>query len=96
MIVHIALFKWKPDVPNELVSRLMGNIKNLKGQIPSLVDIMSGENFSKYNEGFTHAVVAIFKDREGLDAYRVHPLHKPVAGMADKMEEKSIGIDFEA
>jgi len=96
MIVHIALFRWRSDVSESQIDKVMVNIKNLKSQIKDVIEIMCGKNFSKYSDGFTHAVVVTFKDRKGLDAYRAHPAHRPIAKMVDSMEEKSIGIDFES
>lgn len=96
MIIHIALFKWKGDIPKEEISRLISNVKNLKGAIPEIVDIYAGENYSKWAKGYTHAIVATFKTSEDLDKYREHPIHKPIMDLCDKFEKESIGVDFES
>lgn len=74
----------------------MGDIKSLKDQIDEVIDLYAGENFSKWNDGYTHAAVVITKSREDLDAYRAHPSHIPVAERVKELEDHSIGIDFEA
>ncbi|MBI3190615.1 Dabb family protein [archaeon] len=95
MIIHIALFCWKDAISNDEIEKSLEDVRSLKNKVGGLIDVKCGENFSKWNEGFTHAVVVLAKDRTSLDAYRKHPFHEDVARRIDKMEEKSIGIDFE-
>ncbi len=40
-------------------------------------------------------VEGMAKTKVALNAYRIHPFHKKIADRIEKMEEKSIGIDFE-
>ena len=96
MIIHIALFKWKPEIAAEIINKLVNDIQALKQQIPQIIDIYAGENFSKWAKGYTHAVVVITKSREDLEAYRNHPAHKPIADMCDALEANSIGFDFKS
>jgi len=95
MIIHVALFKFKPEISKEEIDNSMYEVRLLKGKIPQILEIFAGENFSKYSQGFTHAIVVKFNTKEDIDAYRSHPDHKPVADRLDQMEEDSIGIDFE-
>ncbi|HLC77267.1 MAG TPA: Dabb family protein [archaeon] len=126
MIIHVALFSWKPGTKEKEINRALNdviadqlniqvlhklvtysepsynirilylvNYKLLKKKVDGLIDIRCGENFSKWNEGFTHAVIVMAKTRTALDAYRFHPFHKKVADKIEKMEEKSVGVDFE-
>lgn len=95
MVVHLALFSWKDSVSQKEINDLMGSIRELKNKIPYIIELYAGENFSKWNEGYTHAVVVTTKDRSGLDCYRNHPSHVPIANLVDSMKEKAIGIDFE-
>lgn len=96
MIIHIALFKWKPEVKKELIDKLIADICNLNIDIPQIVEISAGENFSKWNKEYTHAVIVSFRNRADLDAYRNHPTHKPIADACDAYEADSIGFDFES
>ena len=95
MIVHIALFKWKIGIPDDVIEMAMNDVRALKTTHKDIIDIRCGKNFSKWNEGFTHAVIVTAKTHAALDAYRKHPKHTDVADRIDKMEEKSIGFDFE-
>lgn len=96
MTVHAALFKWKPEVAKEDIEKLIVGIRALKKQIPEVVQIYAGENFSKWAKEYTHAIVVTLKSNEDLDAYRVHPAHKPIADLCDAYEADSIGFDFES
>lgn len=95
MIIHIALFKFKEEIPKEQVDNVMEEVRDFKNQIPLIVEIYAGKNFSKHSQEFTHAIVIKFKSKEDIDSYRSHPEHKPIADKLDKIEEYSIGIDFE-
>lgn len=96
MIIHIAIFQWKPSVSKNDIEQALEDVRALKSKVDGIIDILCGENFSKWNEGFTHAVVVLTKNREALEAYRKHPDHLDVADRIERMEVKSIGIDFEA
>jgi len=94
MVIHIALFAWKSDVSPAQIVKALQDVRDMKSKVPGIVDIYCGENFSRWNEGFTHAFVVLTRDRASLDAYRNHPDHVAVGHLVDSMETKSIGIDF--
>lgn len=96
MIIHIALFEWKPEVSKNAVEHALEDVRTLKTKVDGLIDVLCGENFSKWSGGYTHAVVVLAKNRQALEAYRKHPDHEDVATRIEKMEVKSIGIDFES
>ena len=95
MIIHLALFKFKPEISKGEVNKTMEGVRDLKNKITQIIEIFAGENFSKHSKGFTHAIVVKFDTQEDMDAYRSHPDHKPVADKLDSIEEDSIGIYFE-
>ena len=95
MIIHIALFKFKPDISKEEVGGVIEGVRDLKNKIPQVIELFAGDNFSKHSQGFTHAIVIKFKSKEDIDAYRAHPSHKPIVDKLEEIEEDSIGIDFE-
>jgi hypothetical protein len=95
MVIHTALFKWKKEIAKQDIAKAMNDVMLLKEKIPAIIEIYAGENFSKYSEGFTHAVIVKFKNRQKLDEYRSHPAHEPIAEKIEQMEVSSIGVDFE-
>ena len=96
MIIHIVLFKWKSGVSKREIQKVFSDLKNLKNKLEGIDDIKSGENFSKYSEGFGYGPVVLAKDKKALENYRNHPLHLEIAKQTEIMEEKSLGVDFEA
>lgn len=94
MYVHIAIFRWKADSTPAAVQEALQTVKSLEPLVDGVTAIHVGENYSKWNQGFTHAVVVIGESQEALDRYRDHPVHAAVAQAIDAMEEDGIGIDF--
>lgn len=95
MIIHVALFKWKPGVRAKAVQQAMSDVRALKYKVDGIVDIRCGKNFSPWNEGFTHALVVLAQNKAALEAYRNHPDHKVIAKNIEAMDGGSIGIDIE-
>jgi hypothetical protein len=78
MIEHIVLFKAKPDAPAEALDAMMTALRGLKTQIPGILDLSTGVNFSARAQGYTHGLVVRFADRAALDVYQPHPAHQDV------------------
>ncbi|MDB4978922.1 MAG: Stress responsive alpha-beta barrel domain protein [Candidatus Peribacteria bacterium] len=95
MITHIALFAWKEGVSDGQIAKALDDVRALKEKVPGLHDIRCGKNFSRWAEGYTHAVVVSAQDKDSLEAYRNHPDHVIVAKLIESMESKSLGVDFE-
>jgi hypothetical protein len=95
MVIHIALFKWRSDVPKKDIIQVMNDISLLKERISEVIDLYCGENFSKWAKNYTHAVIVKVESKEKLNVYRNHPDHIIVAKRVEELEEDSIGIDFE-
>ncbi|MDQ2972986.1 MAG: Dabb family protein [bacterium] len=63
-------------------------------KVPGIVEIITGENTSKYGEGYTHVILVRGENQAALDAYRAHPDHAKVAETIEAMEEHGSGVDF--
>ncbi len=86
MIAHIAIFKWKQNISESEIEQVFMGLRKLKSKVNGLIDIFCGENFSKWNEGYTHAVVVLAKNRKALEAYRKHSDHEDIAARIENME----------
>lgn len=96
MVVHIVLFKWKPEASRAEIEEALKRLRELPSAIPDLLSLSCGENFSARSQGFTHALVAYFQDRAGLEKYRHHPDHqKIVEEMINPMAAQILAADFE-
>lgn len=94
MNIHIALYKWKETATQEQINHALKEIEALAFKVPGILDIITGQNTSKYSEGYTHAILVRGENQATIDAYRNHPDHAKVAAVIEAMEDKGIGVDF--
>jgi hypothetical protein len=95
MIEHIVLMQWKPDATPGQIEQVMTGLRGMRGQIPGILDLTCGENFSDRAQGYTHALVVRFTDRAALDAYGPHPVHRHVVDNFIKpIRGEFLSLDF--
>lgn len=96
MIEHIVLFKWSEAATPELISKALDGLRTLKQNVPGIVDLTCGENFSQRSQGFTHGMVVRFHDRAGLESYVPHPNHqKIVETFINPIKADILALDYE-
>ncbi len=96
MFVHIALFKWKQGVNRDEITTALQEVETLEDKIDGVTEITTGQNTSRYSEGYTDVVLVRADTQEAVDAYRNHPDHVAVAKKIEAMEESGVGVDFES
>jgi heme-degrading monooxygenase HmoA len=94
MNIHIALYKWKASASQPEIEAALEKVEALAAQIPGIVEISTGENTSKYSEGYTHVILVRGENQAAIDAYRSHPEHAEAAQQIEGMEEHGVGVDF--
>ncbi len=94
MFVHIALFKWKDRVTRDEVAATLKTVEALQDKIAGVVEISTGQNTSRYNEGYTDVVLVRAETQVAIDNYHKHPDHVAVAKKIEAMEASGVGIDF--
>lgn len=77
-VLHIASFRWKPEVTEADVAALTEALYVMRADIPSIKSYVAGANLHLRAGGADYGVAAIVDDAAGLDAYIDHPLHKDV------------------
>lgn len=96
-VLHIVLFRWKPDTSEEQVEEAHRRLRELKRLIPGILEIHCGRNFSERGQGFETVLFVRFKDREALNAYLPHPAHRAVVEEAiQPIRESSLAVDIVA
>lgn len=96
MIEHIVLIRWKEDASQEAKDSAMTELRNLKGKIPSILEVTSGVNFSERAKGYTHGLVFHFKDKAAVEAYLAHPDHVHVVQkFLNPFREDTLVFDYE-
>ncbi|KYP82029.1 Dabb family protein [Ferroacidibacillus organovorans] len=95
MIEHIVLLAWKEGTPHAEQERLLRELLALKEQIPGIVSVSGGENFSARSQGYHHGFLVTFKDRASLDAYGPHKAHQRVVAQLQPVLQSILVLDFE-
>jgi hypothetical protein len=88
MVDHLVLFAVKGEASAEEVDDLVSSIRGLKDEIPGVVDLTVGEDFSGRSGEYTHALFARFEDAARLQEYMGHPAHLAVV---EKLEARTTG-----
>lgn len=78
MILHVALFQWKPTVAPEDVEALTVALEQMAAGIPEIRGYRCGANLRLRPSPADFAVVAVVDDEAGLAAYLDHPDHARV------------------
>ncbi|MEH0155515.1 Dabb family protein [Limibacter armeniacum] len=78
MINHTVLFKIKPEASEAQVKQMIDNLLALKNEITEIEAIHIGENFSDRSQGHDLMLYTLFKDKDALGKYAVHPAHVAV------------------
>jgi hypothetical protein len=95
MVDHLVFFAAKEDASPEDIEDLVSSIRNLKDEIPSVVDLSVGEDFSGRSGEYTHGIFARFEDTAGLQEYMEHPAHLAVVEKLDAHTTGRIVADYE-
>jgi hypothetical protein len=96
MVEHVVLFRTTPDATPEQKEAMIAGLAALRDQIPGIVDLTVGHNFSDRNQGFDIGLVVRFVDRAALEVYLPHPAHR---GAVDRfvapIKQDVIVVDYE-
>jgi heme-degrading monooxygenase HmoA len=96
MIEHIVLLKFREDVVESAKQEVIQLLRGLKAEIPGIVELRCGRNFSTRSQGYDVGLIVRFTDQVAADAYQPHPAHQAAIR---RMEElgviDKIVVDFE-
>jgi hypothetical protein len=96
VIEHIVIFKFDSSTTERQKEDAIIKLKALEQEIPDILDLRVGRDFSGKNQSFDLGLTVCFKDRRALEVYGPHPKHQAVVTYLKKigLVEKII-IDFE-
>ncbi|HZU11381.1 MAG TPA: Dabb family protein [Chloroflexota bacterium] len=95
MIVHIVLFKARSNLSAYDEALLGEAIGSLAG-ISSVESMTWGPDFSGRAQGFTHAAILHFADRESLQRYLDDDVHKKAVESFNQLAPERLILDYEA
>ena len=79
----------------ENADKLVEMLRALPSAIPELVELQAGRDFSRGDASYDVGLLTLFKSREDLEAYRVHPEHQKVVEFVKKTTSARAVTDFE-
>ncbi len=95
MLTHIVIWKYRADVSAERRAEHVARLRALVGVIPEIESFAVGADVLRLPRSYDTGLVAVFRDRAGLDAYTVHPEHVKVADLGREISEHVASVDFE-
>ena len=96
MILHTFAIRYQPETSQADKNRALAGILAFQGQVPGLLEIHAGPNFSARANGFEYGAVMKFTDRQSLAAYLVSPLHQEFLAWVGPLVAQAQDVDFEA
>ncbi|QST01740.1 Dabb family protein [Pontibacillus sp. ALD_SL1] len=96
MIEHIVLFKFEEQTTKEQQNEAIKRLTSLRHEIPGIIDIQAGLNFSDRNKGYELGLTVRFEDKEALEQYGPHEKHQEVVAYLKEIGLSDIlVVDFE-
>lgn len=103
MIVHIILFRPKPDLPAESRQAVLDGLSAAAVDIPTIRRLRVGRRVlhggrgyeQAMTENFEYAVIVEFDDLEGLKAYLAHPAHHAIGTHFTQSSSAALAYDYE-
>jgi len=96
MVEHVVLFKTVPAATEEQRRQMIAGLRALRTQVPGILELTVGRNFSARSQGFDIGLVVRFVDRAALEAYLPHPAHRDcVDRFVTPIKEDVIVVDYE-
>ncbi len=92
MIKHIVMWTLK-DKADAIKVKAM--LERLKGQVPSIIDIEVGIDFSGSEAAADVVLYSTFANIDGLNAYQHHPEHQAVIPRMQAMTTSRKVADYE-
>ena len=94
-ILHVVLLEMKDELSTDLAAELFAKVDAMLKQIPGVIDVKTGRNFTTRSPNVTHASIMTMKDKETLANYRPHPIHVEAQGMLKPYLKGSTVADIE-
>ena len=89
-------FKLRDDIAATDKEFLRAQMNALPSQIPQIVDLACGEDFSGRSRGFGWGLYVSFKTREDGQIYDSHADHQAFIGRCKHLWSEVQALDFEA
>ncbi len=94
MLTHIVCWKYKPEITDAQRAEHITKLKNLPSVINDIISFNVGADILHLDRSYDTGLVAVYPNREALDAYTIHPAHQEVANLGKQIASNVISVDF--
>jgi hypothetical protein len=94
MLIHIVVWKYRADVDLDARKEHVELLDKLRHVVPQIQSLSVGFDTLHLSRSYDTGLVAVFADREGLEAYTVHPEHIKAAEFGRTISEHVASVDF--
>jgi len=95
-VKHLVLVELKDGVTDADLQEALDGLHALIGQIPGLLAVEAGRNFTDRAGNYNFAAVMTLEDKAALAGYGPHPAHQAAAGKLGAFANALMVVDFEA
>lgn len=95
MLTHMVIWKYRADAGAEERREHVMLLRALPAVIREVQSFAVGTDVLRLPRSYDTGLVAVFRDRAGLEAYTVHPDHVAVAEFGRGISEHVASVDFE-
>ncbi len=96
MLTHLVIWKYRDDVPEETRREHVAQLSQLPAHIKEVESFAVGSDVLDLERSYDTGLVPVFRDREALEAYTIHPVHKNVADFGRSISQHVASVDFES
>ena len=94
MLTHIVCWKYKAETTQPQREENIAKLKNLPLVINDIISFNVGADILHLDRSYDTGLVAVFPNREALDAYTIHPAHQEVVNLGKQIAANVISVDF--
>lgn len=94
MLKHVVLFKFKPETTEDEIDNLATGLGALPEIITGIREFVFGRDVVRSERSYDFGLVSSFDDRDGLDAYAIHPDHQRVVTHIKQICSSVAAVDF--
>lgn len=96
MLTHLVMWKYRADVPQETRQEHIAQLAALPSHIQEIESFAVGFDVLRLDRSYDTGLVAVFRDRQALESYTVHPIHKNAADFGRSISQHIASVDFES
>jgi hypothetical protein len=94
MIRHIVLFKLKPDVDAQTLTRLLQSMERLKDEIDVIRALEIGQNFNRSPRAADVSLIVDVDDEHALAIFANHPSHQPLKALSAEVASEIRLVEY--